>query len=79
MEEVKEKPLSPKSAEAIERGKEFTDKCDIEDKTLHATDTNVAHSILEKLREDLEERIKEYKGKLSTKKIPDKIGINNSL
>lgn len=27
------------------------------------------NSILEKLREDLEERIKEYKGKLSTKKI----------
>ena len=53
MEEVKEKPLSQKRAEAIERGKELTDKCDIKNKIPHANDTNVAHSILEKLREEL--------------------------
>jgi len=48
MEELK--PLSQKRAEAIERGKELTDKHDIQAKTHHGTDIDVATSILEKLR-----------------------------
>jgi len=54
LEEVK--PLSQKRAEAIERGKELTDKHDIQAKTHHGTDIDVATSILEKLREDLVRR-----------------------
>lgn len=43
--------------EEVKENKESTDKCYIEDKTSHATDTHVAHSILEKLRSELERRI----------------------
>ena len=45
LEEVKEKPLSQKRAEAIERGKQ------------HSTEYYSALSILEKLREELKKRI----------------------
>lgn len=43
--------------EEVKENKELTDKCDIQDKTPHATDTNVAHSIPQKIKEEVERRI----------------------
>jgi|GEM_PF-3431724 len=37
--------------EEVKENKEPTDKCDLEGKTVHGTDIDVATSILEKLRE----------------------------
>ena len=42
--------------EEVKENKELTDKCDIQDKTPHATDTNVAHSIPQKIKEEVERR-----------------------